>query len=53
MRQQQREGKDSEIEPQMTYFLPKRSPIGPPAMVPAATTARNTNRSICAVRTET
>ena len=32
---------------QMTILRPKRSPIGPPATVPAAIAARNTNRYVC------
>ena len=32
------------IENQITYFLPKRSPNGPPSMVPAATASKNINR---------
>ena len=46
-------GRTPRIEPQITYLRPKRSPIGPPRMVPAATAPRNTNRSNWAVRTET
>ena len=32
------------MENQITYFLPKRSPSGPPRMVPTATAAKNANR---------
>ena len=32
------------IDVQMTTLRPKRSPMGPPAIVPAAIAARNTNR---------
>jgi hypothetical protein len=46
-------GSTPKIEPQMTYFRPNRSPIGPPSTVPAATATRKMNRSICEVRTET
>src|ERR1017187_9013306 len=40
-------GATPRIETQMTYFRPKRSPRGPPRMVPAATDTRKTNRRSC------
>lgn len=41
------------IENQMTRLRPKRSPSGPPRIVPTATAARNEKRRICAFGTET
>ena len=35
------------IENQITYFLPKRSPRGPPSMVPTATANKNAKRYNC------
>ena len=46
-------GRMPRIENQMTYLRPMRSPIGPPANVPTATAARNTNRCTYALHTET
>ena len=46
-------GSTPRIETQITYLRPIRSPIGPPAKVPAATAARNTNSSTCDVCTDT
>ena len=39
-------GAAPKIENHITYFLPKRSPKGPPSIVPAATANRNINRYI-------
>ena len=42
-------GAAPKIENQITYFLPKRSPKGPPRIVPAATANKKMNRCICDV----
>ena len=44
VRQRQVKGRTPRIEPQMTALRPKRSPNGPPMMVPAATGNKNTNK---------
>src|SRR5579863_9841090 len=41
-------GATPRIENQITYFLPKRSPNGPPSKVPDATENVNMKRKICA-----
>ena len=46
-------GKTPRIDPQITCLRPKRSPIGPPRIVPTPAARRKMNRSICAVRTDT
>ena len=46
-------GRMPRIENQMMYLRPKRSPSGPPAIVPNATAATNMNRCNCEVCTET
>ncbi len=40
-------GATPRIDTQITTLRPKRSPIGPPAMVPAATENRKRNRNSC------
>ena len=44
-------GATPRMENQITRFLPMRSPIGPPASVPAATANKKANRCSCAVST--
>ena len=46
-------GAAPKIENHITYFLPKRSPKGPPRIVPAATANKKMNRYICDVWTGT
>ena len=44
-------GSTPRMEHQITSLRPKRSPTGPPMIVPAATAPRNTNRWSCALCT--
>ena len=46
-------GSAPRIENQITGLRPNRSPIGPPAKVPATSAARKTNRWTCAFCTDT
>src|SRR3954454_19950842 len=46
-------GATPKIENQMTYFLPKRSPSGPPRNVPTAVENRKIKRCTCEFCTDT